>query len=76
MISYHVIITGQWCRVVLIKVHAPTEDMEDMVKDVFCIKLENLFDYLQKCDMKIMMGDVDRKIMEEETLHQQYIVYL
>jgi hypothetical protein len=40
-ISY-IILRGRWCHIIVLNVHAPTEDKTDDVKDSFCEELEHL----------------------------------
>jgi hypothetical protein len=38
----HIILRGRWCHIIILKVHAPTEDKTDDVKDSFYEKLEHV----------------------------------
>jgi hypothetical protein len=49
----YIIIRGRWCHIIVLNVHAPTEDKTDGVKDSFCEELERVFDTLSKYHMKI-----------------------
>jgi hypothetical protein len=40
----YIILRGRWCDIVVLNVHAPTEDKIDDVKDCFHDKLEGIFD--------------------------------
>jgi hypothetical protein len=33
----YIILRGRWCDIVVLDVHAPTEDKTDDVKDVYCV---------------------------------------
>jgi hypothetical protein len=35
---------GHWCHIIVLNIHAPTEDKIDYVKDNFCEGLERVFD--------------------------------
>ena len=37
---------GRWCDIIVLNVHAPTEDKDDDVKDSFYEEIERLFDQL------------------------------
>ena len=37
-------IKGGWCDMIVLNVHAPSEDKDDAVKDSFYQELERLFD--------------------------------
>jgi hypothetical protein len=56
---------GPWCDIVL-NAHAPTEDKDDDIKDSFYEELEDVFDQLPRCHMKILMGDFHGKVGRED----------
>jgi exonuclease III len=37
---------GRWCDIIVLNVHAPTEDEDDVIKDSFYEELEQVFDQL------------------------------
>jgi hypothetical protein len=47
MMSY-IILRGRWCHIILLNVHAPTEDKIDYVKDSIYEELERVFDKFPK----------------------------
>jgi hypothetical protein len=61
----HIILRRRWCHSIVLKVHAPTEDKTDDVKDSFYEKLERVFDKFLKYHMKILLGDLTAKIGKE-----------
>jgi hypothetical protein len=42
-VSY-ITLKGHWCDIILLNVHAPTEDKDDDIKDSFYEELEQVFD--------------------------------
>jgi hypothetical protein len=40
------ILRGRWCHIIILNVHAPTQNTTDDVKDSFYLELERLFDKL------------------------------
>jgi hypothetical protein len=44
----YIILRGRWCHVIVLNVHAPTEDKTDDVKDSFYEELERVFDKFLK----------------------------
>jgi endonuclease/exonuclease/phosphatase family metal-dependent hydrolase len=75
----YIILRGRWCHIIVLNVHAPTEDKTDDVKDSFYEELERVFDKFPKCHMKILLGDFNAKIgrkgilkpkIENENLHE------
>jgi hypothetical protein len=44
----YIILRGRWCHIIVLNVHAPTEDKTDDVKDSFYDELERVFDKFPK----------------------------
>jgi exonuclease III len=65
------ILRGRWCHVIVLNVHAPTEDKTDDVKDSFYEELERVFDEFPKYYMKIVLGDFSAKVGREDILNRQ-----
>jgi hypothetical protein len=65
MISY-VTLRGCWCHIIVLNVHAPTEDRTDDVKDSFYEELECVFDKFPKYHMNIFLGDFNAKLCRED----------
>jgi hypothetical protein len=61
----YIILRGRWCDVIVLNVHASTEDKIDDVKDKFYEKLERVFDKFPKYHMKILLGDFNAKVGRE-----------
>jgi hypothetical protein len=38
----HIIVRGRWCHIIVLSVHAPTEDKTDDVKDIFYEEVESV----------------------------------
>jgi hypothetical protein len=47
---------GRWCHIIVLNIHAPTEDKSDDVKNSSYEELERVFDKLPKYRMKICSG--------------------
>jgi hypothetical protein len=62
----YIILRGCWCHIIVLKIHAPTQDKAYDVKDSFYEGLELVFDNFPKCHMKILLGDVSAKVGREE----------
>jgi hypothetical protein len=62
----YIILRGRWCHIIVLKVHAPTEDKTDDVKDSFYEELEPVFDKFLKYHMKILSGDFNAKVGRED----------
>jgi hypothetical protein len=52
--------------IIVLKVHAPTEDKTDDVKDSFYEELERIFNKFLKYHMKILLGDLNAKVGRED----------
>jgi hypothetical protein len=64
-ISY-IILRGHWCHIIVLNVHAPTEDKTNDMKDSFHEKLERVFDKFLKYHMKILLGDFNADVGRED----------
>ena len=70
---------GRWLRIILVNVHAPSEEKREELKDSFCEELEEVFVHFPKYHMKILLGefnaklcreDIFKSIIGQESLHQ------
>jgi exonuclease III len=62
----YIILRGRWCHIIVLNVHAPTEDKTDDVKDSFYEELERVFDKFPKYHLKILLGDFNAKVSKED----------
>jgi exonuclease III len=62
----YLILRGRWCPIIVLNVHAPTEDKTDDVKDSFYEELESVFDKFPKYHVKIVLGDFNAKVGRED----------
>jgi hypothetical protein len=46
--------------------HAPTEDKDNVIKDSFYEELEQVFDQFPRYYMKILLGDFNAKVGQED----------
>jgi hypothetical protein len=58
----YIILRDRWCHIIVLNVHAPTEDKTDDVKDSFYEELECVFDKFPNYHMKILLGDFNAKV--------------
>jgi hypothetical protein len=49
----YITMKGRWCDIIVLNVHAPTEDKDDVIKDSFYEELEQVFDQFPRYHMKI-----------------------
>jgi len=73
------VLRGHWCNIILVNVHATSEEKSDESKDSFYEELEQVFDHFPKYHMKRLIGDSNAKVGREnifkptigqESLHQ------
>jgi exonuclease III len=57
---------GRWCDIIVLNVHAPTEDKDDDIKDSFYGELEQVFDQFPRYQMKILLGDFNAMVGRED----------
>jgi len=61
----YIVLRGRWCNIVVLNVHAPSEEKSDDLKDSFYEELEQDFYRLPKYHMKILLGDFNAKVGRE-----------
>jgi hypothetical protein len=61
----YITLKGHWCDIIVLNVHAPTEDKDDDMKDSFYEELEQVFDQFPRYHTKILLGDFNAKIERE-----------
>jgi hypothetical protein len=66
-VSY-IILKGHWCNIIVLNVHASTEDKIDDIKERFCKELEQVLDKIPRYHMKIVLGDFNAKVGREDIL--------
>jgi hypothetical protein len=62
----YITLKGRWCDIIVLNVHAPTEDKDDVKKDNFYEELEQVFDQFPRYHMKILIGDFNAKVGRED----------
>jgi hypothetical protein len=74
----YIILRGRWCHIIVLNVHAPTEDKTDDVNDSFYKVLERVSDKFLKYHTKILLDfngkvgreDIFKPIIGNESLHE------
>jgi hypothetical protein len=61
----HIILRGCWCHIIVLNVHAPTEDKTDDMKDSLCEHLECVFYKFPEYHTKILL-DFNAKVSRED----------
>src|SRR5215469_18913870 len=57
----YIVLRGRWCNIIVLNVHAPSEEKSDESKDSFYEELEQSFDHFPKYHAKILSGDFNAK---------------
>jgi inorganic pyrophosphatase len=58
----YIILRGPWCDIIVLNVHASTEDQIDDMEERFYGELEHVFEKYPKYHVKILLGDFSAKI--------------
>jgi exonuclease III len=62
----YIILRGRWFHIIVLNVHAPTENKIDDVKDSFYEEMECVFNKFPKYHMKILLRDFNTKVGRED----------
>jgi hypothetical protein len=62
----YITLKGCWCDIIVLNVHAPTEDKDDDIKDSFYKEQEQVFHQFPRYYMKILLGDFNAKVGRED----------
>jgi len=61
----YIVLRGRWRNIIVVNVHAPSEEKSDEAKDSFYDELEQVFDYFPKYHMNMLLGDINAKVGRE-----------
>ena len=56
---------GRWHNIIVVNVHAPSEEKSDESKHSFYEEVEQVFDHFPKCHIKMLLGDFNAKVGRE-----------
>jgi len=59
------VLRGRWRNIIVVNVHAPSEEKSDESKNSFYEELEQAFDHFPKYHMKMLLGDFTAKVGRE-----------
>jgi len=51
----YTVLRGGWCNIIVLNVHAPSDEKSDDSKDSFYEELEQVFDHFCRYHMKILL---------------------
>jgi len=75
----YIVLRGRWCSIIVLNVHAPSDEKSDDSKHSFYEEFEQVFDHFLKYHMTIILGDFNAKVGRKnifkpttgnESLHQ------
>jgi hypothetical protein len=75
----HIVLRGSWFNILVLNVHALSDEKSDDLKESFNEKMEQHFCHFPKYSMKILLGDFNAKVGREnifkatirnESIHQ------
>jgi hypothetical protein len=58
----YITLKGRWCDIIVLNVHAPTEDKDDDIKDSLYEEIEQVFNQFSRYHMKILLGDFNARV--------------
>ena len=61
----YIVLRGRWLHIIVVNVHAPSEEKIEVSEDSFYEELEEVFDHFPKYHMKILLGDFNAKVGRE-----------
>ena len=61
----NIVMRGRWCNIIVVNVHAPSEEKSVESKDRLHEELEQVFYNFPKYHMKILLGDFNAKVGRE-----------
>jgi hypothetical protein len=61
----YITLKGCWCGIIVLNVHAPTKDKDDVIKNIFYKELEQVFHQFPRYHTKIFLGDFNAKVERE-----------
>jgi hypothetical protein len=62
----YITLKGRWCDIIVLNVHAPTEDTDYDIKESFYEELEQIFDQFLRYYMKNLLGNFNAKLGTED----------
>jgi len=61
----YIALRGRWRNIIVVNVHAPSEEKSEESKDSFYEELEQVFNHNPKYHMKMLLGDFNAKVGRE-----------
>jgi hypothetical protein len=61
-----ILLRGHWCDIIVLNVHAPTDDNIDDMNNSFYEEPDRVFDIVPKYNMKILLGGFNTKVGMED----------
>ena len=58
----YIVLRGRWRNIIVVNVHAPSEEKCDELEDSLYEELEQVYDHFSKYHMKMLLGDFNAKV--------------
>ena len=68
-----IFLRGPWCNIIVLNVHAPSEEKVMIQKTVFMRNRSSFFYHFPKYHMKILLGDFNAKVQRERILSNRQL---
>jgi len=62
----YIVLRSHWYNIIILNVHAPSEEKSDDSKDSFYEEFEQISDHFSEYHMKILLGDFNAKCGKED----------
>jgi hypothetical protein len=62
----YIILNGRWCDIIVLNLHAPTENKVDDIKESFYEELEEVFDQFPRYHTKNLLREFNAKVLRED----------
>jgi hypothetical protein len=69
----YIVLRSRWCNIIVLNVHAPSDEKGDDSTDSFYEELEQILDHFPKYYMKILLGDLNEKFSNQQLGMTVYI---
>ena len=69
----NIVLRGRWRNIIVVNVHAQSEEKRDEAKDSFYEELEQVFDQFPKYHIKMLLGDFNTKVAKENIFSRQQL---
>jgi hypothetical protein len=62
----YITLKGRWCDIIVLNMHAPTKDEDEVIKDSSYVEVEQVIAQFPMYRMKFLLGDLNAKVGRED----------